>query len=118
MTLIIKLNLTHYHTHNSLKLLLYTQGIPVGSRADDPSYSWLKGRIEQSRKEGKLDKVKLLQDYAQTNFQCSVGQLALAWCLRNKNVSTVLLGATKPEQLDENFGAVEVARCVSVFVLN
>lgn len=88
----------------------YNEGIPAGSRADDPSYSWLKGRIEQSRKEGKLDKVKLLMDYAQTHFQCSVGQLALAWCLKNKNVSTVLLGATKTEQLDENFGAVEVAR--------
>ena len=37
-------------------------------------------------------------------------QLALAWCARNPNVSTVLLGATKPEQLTENLGAIAVAR--------
>ena len=40
---------------------------------------------------------------------CSVGQLAIAWCLKNPNVSTVLLGATKPEQLTENLGALDVA---------
>jgi aryl-alcohol dehydrogenase-like predicted oxidoreductase len=37
-----------------------------------------------------------------------VGQLALAWCIKNKNVTTVLLGATKPEQLIENIGCLEV----------
>jgi aryl-alcohol dehydrogenase-like predicted oxidoreductase len=38
-----------------------------------------------------------------------VGQLALAWCVKNKNVSTVLLGATKTDQLEENLGAIAVA---------
>ena len=37
-------------------------------------------------------------------------QLALAWCLKNKNVTTVLLGATKPEQLEENLGCLPVAK--------
>ena len=39
-----------------------------------------------------------------------MAQLALAWCVKNPNVSTVLLGATKPEQLEENLGAIGVAR--------
>jgi aryl-alcohol dehydrogenase-like predicted oxidoreductase len=42
-----------------------------------------------------------------------MGQLAIAWCIKNKSVSTVLLGATKPEQLAENLGAIEVARRLS-----
>ncbi len=53
--------------------------------------------------------VKALTQFAKDRFGCSVGQLALAWCVRNKNVSTVLLGATSPEQLKENLGAIAVA---------
>ena len=48
--------------------------------------------------------------YAKRRFGCSVGQLAIAWCVKNQNVSTVLLGATKPEQLVENLGAISVAK--------
>jgi aryl-alcohol dehydrogenase-like predicted oxidoreductase len=40
-------------------------------------------------------------------------QLALAWCIQNQNVSTVLLGATKPHQLEENLGAIPAARRMS-----
>ena len=45
----------------------------------------------------------------------SVGQLEIAWCLKNTNVSTVLLGATKPSQLEENFGAIDIARYIYVY---
>jgi aryl-alcohol dehydrogenase-like predicted oxidoreductase len=88
----------------------YNEEIPVGSRADSDRYPWLKARVETWKKEGKIDKVKLLTKYAEDNLKCSVSQLALAWCIKNKNVSTVLLGATKPSQLEENFGALDVAR--------
>jgi aryl-alcohol dehydrogenase-like predicted oxidoreductase len=54
-----------------------------------------------------------LEEMAKERFGCSVGQLALAWCLRNRHVSTVLLGATRPEQLTENLGAVSVARRIT-----
>ena len=57
--------------------------------------------------------VKKLSEFARTKYQCSVGQLALAWCVKNKNVSTVLLGATKPDQLHENLGAIAVARKIT-----
>ena len=36
------------------------------------------------------------------------GQLAIAWILRRKEVSTVITGASRPEQLDENLGAAEI----------
>ena len=42
-------------------------------------------------------------------FGCTVAQLALAWCLKNQNVSTILLGATKEDQLKENLGCISVA---------
>ncbi len=66
--------------------------------------------MEEWRKDGKIQKVKQLTEYAKTKFNCSVGQLAIAWCVKNKNVSTVLIGASNPAQLDENFGAIDVAR--------
>ena len=41
-------------------------------------------------------------------LDCSTAQLAIAWCLLNPNVSTVILGASKLRQLEENLGALEV----------
>ena len=54
-----------------------------------------------------------LAAFAERELQCSVGQLALAWCLRNERVSTVLLGATKPAQLEENLASIGVARSMT-----
>jgi len=51
--------------------------------------------------------------YAKSELDCTVTQLALAWCVKNQNVSTVLLGATKPEQLEENLGALAVVERLS-----
>ena len=42
-----------------------------------------------------------------------MAQLALAWCVKNPNVSTVLLGATKPEQLTDNLTSLEVAQRIT-----
>ena len=55
-----------------------------------------------------IDRIKALTTYAQDTFGCSMTQLALAWCVKNPNVTTVLLGATKTEQLEENLGAISV----------
>jgi len=88
----------------------YNNGIPTGSRLASPGYLWLAKRLQKWRDEGKLGKVKELSHMAQTELRCSMPQLAIAWCLKNENVSTVLLGASKPEQLTENLQAVDVAR--------
>ena len=87
----------------------YNDGIPAGSRLTQRGYGWLKGELERRREEGVIDKVKALSTLADTRLGCSMTQLALAWCLKNTNVTTVLLGATKPEQLEENLAAVSVA---------
>ena len=88
----------------------YNDTIPSGSRVDMANYGWLRDMLTKWREEGKIEKVKQLSEYANSKLNCSVGQLAIAWVVKNKNVSTVLLGATKPSQLEENFGAIEVAR--------
>jgi aryl-alcohol dehydrogenase-like predicted oxidoreductase len=45
---------------------------------------------------------------AETELGCSVAQLAIAWCVKNPNVSTVLMGATNAEQLEENLAALSI----------
>lgn len=86
----------------------YNKGIPKGSRLDTEGYAFLKERWD-SQKAEQIPKVQKLIELSET-LGCSVGQLAIAWCAKNKNVSTVLLGATKMYQIEENLGALEVAR--------
>lgn len=84
--------------------------IPDGSRLSLESYGFLRTRLDAWQKDGTLAKVEELTKYAKDKLDCSVGQLALAWSLRNANATTTILGATKPEQLKENLGALPVAQ--------
>mmetsp|Transcript_16105 Transcript_16105/g.20636 ORF Transcript_16105/g.20636 Transcript_16105/m.20636 type:complete len:281 (-) Transcript_16105:434-1276(-) len=86
----------------------YNDEIPEGSRLTQKGYEWLLPRLEQWKKDGSIDKVRKLTAFAQENFNCSMSQLALAWVAKNKNVSTVLLGATKVSQIEENLGSLKV----------
>lgn len=88
----------------------YNKSIPADSRLASPGFEWLKTKLTQWHEEGQIDKVIQLEKYAKEKFNCSVAQLALAWCIKNPNVTTILLGATKPHQLEENLGALPVAR--------
>jgi voltage-dependent potassium channel beta subunit len=81
----------------------YQGGIPSDSRAALPGFEWIRDRITAD----KLAVVDALLPIAR-DLSCSVSQLAIAWCLRNRAVSTVLLGATREEQLIENLGALVV----------
>lgn len=91
----------------------YNDSIPDGSRLTTQGYGWLVDILKKWQEDGKIEKVRKLTGFAKTEFSCSVAQLSLAWCIKNKNVSTVLLGATKPSQLEENFGALRVARLMT-----
>ncbi len=91
----------------------YNEKIPKGSRMTQSGYEWLQERLKAHRSSGVIDKVKQLTEYANDKLGCSMTQLALAWCVQNPNVSTVLLGATKPAQLEENLGAIAVARTLT-----
>jgi len=91
----------------------YNDGIPEDSRMNQKGYEWLKKRLDSFVSDGSIEKVRTLTTYAKENFDCSVAQLALAWCLKNKNVTTVLLGATKVSQLEENLGSLEIAKKIT-----
>lgn len=80
----------------------YNSGIPKGSRASLDDYSWIRDRITPER----IDVVKCLTEVA-NDLDITPAQLAIAWILRRKEVSSVITGATRLEQLDENLGASE-----------
>jgi aryl-alcohol dehydrogenase-like predicted oxidoreductase len=91
----------------------YNRGMPEGTRASLPGYEWLK---EYVLTKPNIEKVKQLEPVAQS-LGCSMAQLALAWCLKNPNVSTVITGATRHEQVTENMKAAEVAERLDESVL-
>jgi len=88
----------------------YIHETPADSRGAASGYTWVGQKAEAWRKDGTMAKVERLKAYAEGTLGCTMSQLAIAWCLKNENVTTCLLGATKPHQLIETLGAVEVAR--------
>ncbi len=80
----------------------YASGIPEGSRGQ--AVEWLQDSLTDS---ASLAKVAELQTVA-TDIGCSLAQLALAWTASNPNVSSVIIGARKLDQLNENLKALEV----------
>ena len=82
----------------------YNNGVPEGSRFALAGFDWLKDRW---MKEHFLEKVKSLSELA-ANLGISLPQLSIAWCIKNPNVSTVILGATKKDQLLENLGSLGI----------
>ena len=82
----------------------YNDGIPEGSRASQEDMGWILERITPAA----VDKVRQLTDLA-SELDATTAQLAIAWVLRRKEVSSVITGATRLEQLDENLAAAEFA---------
>lgn len=87
----------------------YNNGIPPNTRASLKGYEWLRQYVITPEN---IQKVKELQPMAK-ELECTMAQLALAWCLKNPNVSTAITGATNPEQVVENMKATEVAQNLS-----
>ena len=82
----------------------YLEGIPEGSRASLPGYGWLKAALtdpDRNRRVGALLPIA-------EELDCSLSQLAIAWCAANPNVSSVITGASRVEQVEENMGAMAV----------
>lgn len=82
----------------------YNDGIPKGTRLDLPDMAWLKDQVLEK---ARIEKVRQLSAVAK-DLGCTVAQLALAWCLRNPHVSTVITGASKRAQVVENMKALQV----------
>jgi aryl-alcohol dehydrogenase-like predicted oxidoreductase len=69
-------------------------------------FSVIESLISLLEKE-KIDKVKKLASVAK-ELNCTLAQMSIAWCALNPNVSTVILGATKKEQLNDNLKSLEI----------
>jgi voltage-dependent potassium channel beta subunit len=85
----------------------YNDGVPEDSRIMLKGYEWLRQMFESEEGQQRLEKVRQLTPVAET-LDCSMAQLALAWCLKNPQVSTVITGASRPEQVVENMKALDV----------
>jgi len=83
----------------------YNKGIPKDSRGGLKGYEWLHERLTDQER---LKKVAALEPIAQ-ELGATISQLALAWCLKNPFVSTVITGASRVEQVHENMKAGEIA---------
>jgi voltage-dependent potassium channel beta subunit len=84
----------------------YDHGIPADSRLAQPGYEWLRQSVLGEGDE-RLAKVRALQPIAD-ELGTTMAQLAIAWCLLNPHVSTVMLGASKREQLAQNLDALDL----------
>ncbi|MDH5286100.1 MAG: aldo/keto reductase [Betaproteobacteria bacterium] len=82
----------------------YDKGIPPDSRGAVKGYEWLADRLTD---EAKLAQVRRLVPVAR-DLGCTMAQLAIAWCLKNPRVSTVITGASRVAQVQENMKALDV----------
>ena len=82
----------------------YRSGIPAGSRGALESMSWLAERLTDPAKNAAVDQLEGIA----AEIGASVGQMAIAWALKNPHVSTVITGASRPEQVRENMQALGV----------
>ncbi len=91
----------------------YNDGIPEGSRFGLTGFDWLKDRW---MKDDMLSKVKGLAALAK-ELGISMAELSIAWCIKNPNVTTAILGATKKEQLLENLKAAKAVEKLDAAVM-
>jgi voltage-dependent potassium channel beta subunit len=82
----------------------YLDGVPEGSRGALKGYEWLRGMLTEEKRSNKVRALKEVAD----GLDCSLAQLAIAWCARNPHVSTVITGASRAEQVTENMKALDV----------
>jgi voltage-dependent potassium channel beta subunit len=83
----------------------YLDGIPADSRGALEGYEWVADIAQADEYVAKVRALKAIAD----ELDCTLAQLAIAWCTKNPRVSTVILGASRVSQLQENLAALEVA---------
>ena len=96
----------------------YANGIPEGSRLSLENYQWLKENIMDTPEgRAKIEKARKLETVAD-DLGIPLARLALAWCLKNPNVSTVITGASRPEQVVENMKALDDVPLLTDEIMN
>ena len=83
----------------------YAKGIPADSRGSLKNMAWMKDQLLDADKNVIVAKLGELAK----ELGCTTAQLAIAWCVKNPHVSTVITGASKLPQVAENMKALEIA---------
>jgi voltage-dependent potassium channel beta subunit len=91
----------------------YNEGIPNDSRMALKGYGWLKKELT----EDKIKTVRKLKSVSD-DLGCSMAQMAIAWCLKNPHVSTVITGASRVEQVHQNMKAMEIVPSLTKEVMD
>lgn len=94
----------------------YLGGVPKDSRLNLPGYEWLRELLLNQEGQARLEKVRQLKTLAD-ELDLSLTHLALAWCLKHPNVSTVILGASRLSQLQDNLNALEAVAVLDAAVM-
>lgn len=94
----------------------YIDASPSDTRIDRPGMEWLKEQFSGDGAKIKNEKVKQLKKIAE-DLGTSVTRLSIAWVLKNPNVSTAILGASKVEQLEDTLQAAEVVKLLTPEVM-
>ena len=84
----------------------YSAGIPADSRVNLPGYEWLRDNFQSAEGQARLEMVRALATLA-ADAGMPVHHMALLWCLQNPRVSTVILGASRKSQLEDNLAALK-----------
>ncbi|MGP8163093.1 MAG: potassium channel beta subunit family protein [Acidimicrobiales bacterium] len=82
----------------------YLDGVPAGSRATVPGFEWLREMVTAPEANARVPALLEVAD----ELGCTPAQLAIAWCVANPHVSTVITGASRVAQIEENLRALEV----------
>ena len=94
----------------------YLEKIPEGTRLANEKHGFMKSMYEKE-KDIINPKIIKLKELAEKKLECSLAQLAVAWVIANKDVSTCILGASKASQLIENFKALEIYKKLAPEIL-
>lgn len=94
----------------------YIDGIPDDSRLALPGYEWLREAMLGEGSEDRMEAVKALATIAQS-LDVTLAELSLGWCLKNPNVSTVIMGATKVSQIEQNIKSLDVVEKLNESVM-
>ena len=83
----------------------YRDGMPADSRATLRGYEWLQSELTDPARRAATERLRPVAE----QLGCTLAQLAIAWCLKNPRVSTVITGASRPAQVHENMHAIDVS---------
>ena len=91
----------------------YNKSIPQKSRFKVKGYEWLADSIN----EVDFNKIEKIIDLSK-KINIKPSQLAIQWCLKNKNVSTVIIGASKLSQLKENLKSIDYSEIITAEIVD